>query len=89
MNDLLEWNGTCCTQHGQQMNDSFIDAHKPESKRIPQDQFQHELDYWRAQRILSAMLERGLISREEFREITRLNRKSFIPVLSQIMPDIC
>jgi hypothetical protein len=47
-----------------------------------------ELNYFRAQRMLSAMLDKGLVSREEFREITRLNRKSFIPVLSQIMPDV-
>jgi hypothetical protein len=47
-----------------------------------------ELNYFRAQRMLSAMLDKGLISREEFCKITRLNRKSFIPVLSKIMPDV-
>lgn len=60
-----------------------------EPERMPVEELEGELNYFRAQRILSAMLERGLISHAEFREITRLNRKSFIPVLSPIMPEVC
>lgn len=63
---------------------------KPESnyvkRPISQEQLQHELDYIRAQRILKAMLEKGLISSSEFNKITALNRQSFTPALAQIMP---
>jgi len=59
-----------------------------ESTPVSEAELLSELNYFRAQRMLSAMLDKGLISRAEFRGITRLNRKSFIPVLSQIMPDV-
>lgn len=57
-----------------------------EKKPIPQEQLQREVDYVRAQRILSFMLQNGLISLSEFNKITTLNRKSFSPALAQIMP---
>ena len=59
-----------------------------EPKYVSCKGLQHELDYWRAQRILTSMLDHALISPEEYRRITLLNRQSFIPVLSQIMPEI-
>jgi hypothetical protein len=34
------------------------------------------------------MLENGLITKEEFKKIMLLNRKTFSPMLAQIMPDI-
>ena len=58
-----------------------------EKNSIPQEQLQREVDYVRAQRILSFMLQNGLISLSEFNKITTLNRKSFSPALSQIMPE--
>ena len=58
-----------------------------EKKPIPQEQLQREVDYVRAQRILSFMLQNGLISLSEFNKITTLNRKSFSPALVQIMPE--
>ncbi|SDN06125.1 SHOCT domain-containing protein [Acetanaerobacterium elongatum] len=59
-----------------------------EKKPVPQEQLQREVDYVRAQRILSFMLQNGLISLSEFNKITSLNRKSFSPALAQIMPEI-
>lgn len=55
-------------------------------RTVPQEQLQHEVDYVRAQRILTAMLDCGLISLSEFNKITALNRKTFSPLLAEIMP---
>lgn len=57
-----------------------------EKKPVSQEQLQRELDYVRAQRMLKAMLDKGLISLSEFDKITALNRQSFSPALAQIMP---
>ena len=51
-----------------------------------QDQLQREVDYVRAQQILTSMLEKGLITLSEFNKITELNRKTFSPLLAEIMP---
>ena len=51
-----------------------------------QEQLQREVDYVRAQQILTSMLEKGLITLSEFNKITELNRKSFSPLLAEIMP---
>lgn len=57
-----------------------------EKKAFPQEQLQHEVDYVRAQQILASMLEKELISLSEFNKITALNRKTFSPLLAEIMP---
>ena len=57
-----------------------------EKKPVPQDQLQCEVDYVRAQQILASMLEKELISLSEFNKITELNRKTFSPLLAEIMP---
>lgn len=57
-----------------------------EKRHVPQEQLQREVDYARAQQILKSMLEKGLISLSEFNKITTLNRKSFSPLLAEIMP---
>ena len=58
-----------------------------EKKLVSQEQLQCELDYARAQQILSATLDKGLISLSEFNKITMLNRQSFSPALASIMPE--
>lgn len=57
-----------------------------EKTHVSQKQLQHEADYARAQQILKAILDKGLISLSEFNKITALNRESFSPMLAQIMP---
>jgi hypothetical protein len=57
-----------------------------EKKAVPQEQLQCEVDYVRAQQILTSMLEKELISLSEFNKITELNRKTFSPLLAEIMP---
>jgi hypothetical protein len=59
---------------------------KYEKKPVPQEQLQREVDYIRAQRMLDSMLQSGLISLSEFNKITELNRKTFSPLLAEIMP---
>ncbi len=56
-----------------------------EKRPVPQEQMQREVDYVRAQQILTAMMNCGLISLSEFNKITALNRKTFSPLLAEIM----
>ena len=51
------------------------------------EQFQQDVDYYRAQRITKAMLEAGLISLSQFDNLTEFNRKSFSPFLADIFPN--
>lgn len=50
------------------------------------EQFQRDVDYYRAQSIAKSMLTSGLISLLQFDKLTALNRKSFSPFLVEIMP---
>lgn len=50
------------------------------------EQFQRDVDYYRAQSIAKSMLTSGLISLSQFDKLTALNRKSFSPFLVEIMP---
>lgn len=58
------------------------------SKRrsLTPDEFQRELDYWRAEKILRKMLKVGLISEDEFDKINKLNLQIFSPLYAQLMP---
>jgi len=58
------------------------------SKRRPltPDEFQRELDYSRAEKILRKMLKVGLISEDEYDKINKLNRQIFSPLYAQLMP---
>ena len=53
---------------------------------VTQEQLQREYDYARAQKLLKSLLDEGLISEAEFNRITLLNRQTFSPALSEIMP---
>ena len=65
---------------------STSDINAVSGKRpVPQEQMQREVDYVRAQQILTAMMNCGLISLSEFNKITELNRKTFSPLLAEIM----
>ena len=65
---------------------STSDINAVSGKRpVPQEQMQREVDYVRAQQILTAMMNCGLISLSEFNKITKLNRKTFSPLLAEIM----
>lgn len=55
-------------------------------KIYTQEELQREYDYIIAQKILKSILEKGLISLDEFNKITQLNRQTFSPYLAEIMP---
>lgn len=57
---------------------------KVASRKMDEAQMQRDMDYRLAQKILSGMLENGLISNDEFNKITALNRKSFSPYLAEL-----
>ena len=50
------------------------------------EQLQRDMDHYRAQRIVKAMLDCGLIDRAQYTDLTERNRISFSPFLSEIMP---
>ena len=50
------------------------------------EQLQNEFDYVVAKQILKNMLEKGLISLQEFNKISALNLEKFSPELTSIMP---
>jgi hypothetical protein len=60
----------------------------PKRKYLSDEALQREFDYYRAEKLLHQMLDKGFISKEEFNKIMLLNRETFSPMLAQIMPDI-
>lgn len=56
--------------------------------QMPQEQLIADCHYQMAQKMSRALLENGLISRDEFHRITVKNRESFKPYLSEIMPEL-
>jgi len=55
-------------------------------KQFTQEELQREYDYIRAEKLTRQLLDRGLVTIEEFDKIMALNRESFSPVLARIMP---
>lgn len=55
-------------------------------KVYTQEELQREYEYILAQNILKSIIEKGLITIDEFNKITELNRKTFSPYLVEIMP---
>lgn len=53
--------------------------------RITEEQLKLDYNYFIAQKMLKAMLEKGLISEGEFNKITEKNRKTFSPYLAELM----
>lgn len=56
------------------------------TRKVITEQLQREFDYFRAEKLLKTLLEKGLITPLEFNKITELNRKTFSPFLGEIMP---
>lgn len=53
---------------------------------ITDEQLKQDCCYHIAQKILKSMLEKGLVSADEFNKITMKNREIFSPYLADIMP---
>lgn len=58
----------------------------PKKTPLSAEALQREFDYYRAEKLLRKMLEKGLITEVEFNKIDAQNRKTFSPFLKEIMP---
>lgn len=56
----------------------------PEHRCTP-EQLQNEFNYIRAERITKKMLEKGLITLDEFNKIMEENRRIFSPYLAAVL----
>ena len=59
--------------------------HKP--SKPTKEQLQNELNFHLAEKMLIKLLEKELISQEEFNQIRKLNRQEFKPLLGPLMCD--
>jgi hypothetical protein len=67
----------------------YVMTDKPaniQSGYFTQERINDDLDYHRAQLIAKNMLDTGLISADEFNKLTAINRETFSPLFSEIMP---
>ena len=53
-------------------------------KPVTEDSMEREFDYYVAQKLSQDMLEKGLISVDEFNKIMEKNRRTFSPLFSRI-----
>lgn len=58
----------------------------PLKYQMTEEQMRKDYYYYLAQKIIKLMLEKGLITDDEFNRIMKLNRQSFSPNLVEIMP---
>jgi len=58
----------------------------PLKYQMTEEQMRKDYYYCLAQKITKSMLDKGLISDDEFNRIMKLNRQSFSPNLVEIMP---
>ena len=58
-----------------------------EPLKITDEQLQNELHFHLAEKTLIKLLEKELISQEEFNQISKLNRQKFNPLLGPLMCD--
>ena len=56
-----------------------------EPLKITDEQLQNELNFHLAEKTLIKLLEKELISQEEFNQISKLNRQKYNPLLGPLM----
>lgn len=69
-------------------NENILKTTDITSAPMSPTQLQQDYDYFKAQEIAKSMLSYGLISLDEFNNLTLLNRKSFSPIHVEIMEEI-
>lgn len=57
-------------------------------KPVDQEEIIRDVNYYQAQKVAQSMLDRRLISLDEFNKLTQINRDTFSPFLVEIMPEI-
>lgn len=58
----------------------------PLKYQMTEEQMRKDYYYYLAQKIIKLMLDKGLITDDEFHRIMKLNQQSFSPNLVEIMP---
>ena len=62
-----------------------VEVTEPSKLRFTQEQLQREFNYMQAEKVTKKLLERGLITVDEFDKIMQENRRSFSPYLAEIL----
>lgn len=62
-----------------------VESIQYKSEKLTEAVLQNEHDYLVAERLTKKLLERGLISQDEYDKIMAKNRKTFPPLLAEIM----
>jgi hypothetical protein len=57
-----------------------------EKHQYTEEELQHEYDYIRTEQMTKRLLDKGLITVDEFNKIMKLNQQIFSPNLVEIMP---
>lgn len=57
-----------------------------EKHHYTEEELQHEYDYIRTEQMTKKLLDKGLITVDEFNKIMKLNQRIFSPNLVEIMP---
>lgn len=58
----------------------------PLKYKMTEEQMRKDYYYCLSQKIIKLMLDKGLITNNEFKKITEKNRETFSPYLAEIMP---
>ena len=58
----------------------------PQTPHISNEKITQDIAYHRAQEIAKLLFDSGLISLLEYNNLSELNRKTFSPILTEIMP---
>ena len=64
---------------------SPVEASSIARHQITEKQFYDEINFHRAEKVASRMLESGLISTDEYSRIMAESRKIFVPLLAEIL----
>ena len=57
----------------------------PAAHRLTEEQMYNEINYYRAEKMAKKMLDKGLISTEEYDRILAESRQIFVPFLAELM----
>ena len=61
------------------------DNSMPSVHRLTEEQMYNEINYYRAEKMAKRMLDKGLISAEEYDRILAEIRQIFVPFLAELM----
>ena len=62
-----------------------VDSVKYEAKKLTETEIKNEHDYLVAESLTKKLLEKGFISQDEYDRIMCKNRKTFPPILAEIL----